>query len=161
MLSIFLCHYLVLHSAPFHILDFLTDRIFIFGLFCSEILQVLQSTFLFLHDFFVLRQWFLEKLAESLHTSELPDHFEGESSTLVNVSGLYILAEYFEYLVDFSIVDGGYLLMMEVQKCGELVSLVFGPISMLVILYVFSWLGGTSGDWYKEMASVVELEISC
>lgn len=81
-----------------------------------------------------------------MHASELPDHFEGESSTLVDVSGLHVLAEYFEYLIDFSIVDGGYLLMMVVQKCGELVALVFGPISMLVILYVFSGFGWTSGD---------------
>lgn len=59
---------------------------------------------------------------------------------------MYVLAEYFEYLVDFPIVDGGYLLMMIMQKCGELVALLFGPISMLVILNVFSGFGGTSGD---------------
>lgn len=81
-----------------------------------------------------------------MHASELPDHFEGESSTLVDVSGVYVLAEYFEYLVNFPIVDSGYLLMMIMQKCGELVALLLGPISMLVILYVFSGFGGTSGD---------------
>ena len=146
MFSAFLCYYLAIHIVLFKLIALITDNLLIFNLLPSEIPQVLQPTSLSPHDFLVLWKRFLEKLAESLHASELPDHFEGESSTLVDVSGLDVLAEYFEYFVDFSIVNGGYLLMMIVQKCGELVALVFGPISMLIILNVFSGFGGTSGN---------------
>lgn len=49
--------------------------------------------------------------------------------------------------------------MMIVQKCGELVALLFGPISMPAILYEFSGLGWNTGDGDEKMTSVVELKI--